>query len=62
MEVSCISISLTARSWKSTRKKTIMQKSVGAVLCRPVLSVKIHLWGTAITVGGQSFFAEGLSL
>ena len=39
-----------------------MRKYSGAVLCRPMLSVKIHLWGTAITVGGQSFFADGLSL
>ena len=35
-----------------------MQKSVGAVLCRPVLSVKIHLWGTAIT-GRRSVLLRG---
>ena len=44
----CISVSLTARSWRLRRKKNNAE-IWRAVLCRPLLSVKIHLWGTAIT-------------
>ena len=48
MAGSCVSVSLAARSWKSTRKKNNAE-IWRAVLCRPMRSVKIHLWGTAIT-------------
>ncbi len=51
-----ISVSLMARSWKSTRKKNNAE-ICGAVLYRLLLSAKIHLWGTAIT-GRRSVFLK----